>query len=101
MTNEQPKLTDAQIETIVERHGGQFKRPAFVPTLTGLGIAIEHESGYFPVPDFWYQWPIYNDNAEYAEKLNYDIFGLTADNAFTIIASTMFKRRDDDGEGGE
>lgn len=89
MEDDQPRLTDYQIEALKEKHGGQFQRAAFVATVSGLGVAIEHERGYFPVPAIWYSQPDFNKASQYADELNREVFDLEPDQAMIIVASSM------------
>ena len=89
MEDNQPRLTDVQVEALKEKHGGQFQRAAFVATVSGLGIAIEHERGYFPVPDAWYSNPDFRSSSQYADELNREVFDLEPDHAMIIVASSM------------
>jgi hypothetical protein len=98
MEDAQPRLTDDRIEAIKEKYSGQFKRAVFVAVVLktatpkggiGLGIAIEHDRGYWPVPGYWYEANDFSVASSYADELSLEVFGINADDAMTVIASTM------------
>lgn len=89
MEDDQPRLTDAHVAALSAKHGGQFQRAAFVATVSGLGVAIEHERGYYPVPDAWYSNPDFSKASQYADELNREVFELEPDQAMIIVASSM------------
>ena len=82
-------LSPAHIEAIKDSFEG--KRLAFHPIGSSgtLGIAVENERGYNPVPDYWHHDPNYNTLTEYADKLNTEYLGLTEREASEIVITTM------------
>lgn len=89
MEDDAPRLKPCHIITIQAKFGDKFKRPAFVATMQGLGIAVEHEFGYWPIPDYWYSENDFHKASAYADELNREVFSLEPDDAMTIITSTM------------
>lgn len=86
---DQPRLNDDRISAIKEKFTTDFKRSVFVPTVNGLGIATEYETGYWPIPDFWYSNVDFNQATDYAMELNELVFGISESNAHLIIAQSM------------
>ncbi len=86
---DQPRLTDDQISAIKEKYSGHFKRSVFVAVVGGMGIATEHEFGYWPIPLWWYENDNYHQAMDYAMELNDLVFGIAEENAHVVIASTM------------
>ncbi len=83
-------LRDSHVESIMEKWG-DGKRIAFtaIGTSGTLGIAVEGEGGYFPIPDYWHHDPNYDTLNEYADKLNSEHLGLSVREAMEIVVSTM------------
>ena len=86
---DQPRLNDDQISAIKEKYSGHFKRSVFVAVVGGMGIATEHDRGYWPIPDFWYSNDDFGQAMDYAMELNDLVFGIEEQDAHTVIASTM------------
>jgi hypothetical protein len=89
MEDDEPRLTDDRIAAIKEQYSGTFKRAVFVATVSGLGIATEHDFGYWPIPSFWYTNNDFGAAMDYAMDLNLQVFGIEEKDAHTVIASTM------------
>lgn len=65
-----------------------------LPGIQGaIGVAVANERGYFPVPLGWARYATYDSAADHADYLNEKVLGLTVDDAFAIIASTMGGKR--------
>ncbi len=84
-------LSPAHLEVIKEQYGAGGKKIAFtaIGTSGTLGIAIEGEPGYYPIPDYWHHDPNYHSLSEYADKLNTEVLGLNEREAAGIIITTM------------
>jgi len=70
------------------------KNWAFVPVVAksegfGLGIAVENEPGYHPVPVFWCNGDSYDEMAQHADELNRDILLIGQKRAAEIVMSSM------------
>jgi hypothetical protein len=87
--DDQPRLDDLKIQVIKEQYSGTFKRAVFVAVVGGLGIATEHDRGYWPIPSFWYKNDDFGQAMDYAMELNLEVFGIAEDDAHTVIGSTM------------
>ena len=83
-------LRESHVKVIKEQYGAG-KRIAFtaIGTSGTLGVAVEGESGYYPIPDYWHHDPDYNSLSNYANKLNLDILGLDPREASNIVITTM------------
>ena len=84
-------LSQAHIEIIKEQYSDPDKRIAFtaIGSTGTLGIAVENESGYYPIPDYWHHEVYYPDLCSYADKLNTENLELTEKEAANIVISTL------------
>jgi hypothetical protein len=95
MEGDQPRLSDIRIEVIKRKYSGAFKRSVFVGVMAkhgrgfGLGIATEHDRGYWPLPGYWFSISDFGAAMDYAMELNLEVFGISEENAQVVIGSTM------------
>lgn len=59
----------------------------------GLGVAVEGEKGFYPLPKFYFAHEDYDVASDKADALNYYVLKLKNDRACQIIGSTMGGRR--------
>jgi hypothetical protein len=55
----------------------------------GLGIAIANERGYCPIPLTWAHGDNFQEMMDHADEINREVLGISRDQAFEIIATTM------------